>query len=275
MTRKVSCVVPARLASNRFPGKMLHPLLGTPIVVHTLRRAQEAGCFDEILCLTDAKDIRDAVADAGFRVELTGPAANGTERIGKYHDYIANDLIINLQGDEPAFSPQALRLLFRALTLEPETVHILVHEYAVSLEDLANPNRCKAALTADGHVVDFYRRAPRNPGVESRLQMGSYAYNKAYLRQYAEGAASSLELSESHELLRDLAAAPIRAHACPFPSQAVDVPQDADKALALLRRGFPDLVDNEMTSVEALANNAEIVLVNGDDAPANMSIIQP
>ena len=255
MTRKVSCVVPARLASLRYPNKLLQPLLGTPIIIHTLRRAQEADCFDEVLCLTDAKEIRDLVADSGFRVEITGPAANGTERIGKYHDYIANDLIVNLQGDEPVFSPQALRLLYRALILEPEIVHVLVHEHLVSLEELANPNRCKAALDANGMVLDFYRRSPRvSSAVESRLQMGSYGYNKAYVRKYAEGAPSGLELSESHELLRDLKSAAIRAHPCPFASQAVDVPQDLDAALALLRSGFPNIVDGDMVSAEALAN---------------------
>jgi 3-deoxy-manno-octulosonate cytidylyltransferase (CMP-KDO synthetase) len=257
VTRKVSCVVPARLASLRYPNKLLQPLLGTPIIVHTLRRAQEAGCFDEVLCLTDAKEIRDLVADSGFRVEITGPAANGTERIGKYHDYIAHDLIVNLQGDEPVFSPQALRLLYRALTLEPEIVHVLVHEHRVSLEELANPNRCKAALDASGMVLDFYRRAPRvSSAVESRLQMGSYGYSKAYVRKYAEAAPSGLELSESHELLRDLGFAPVRAHACPFTSQAVDAPQDMEAALALLRSGFPDIVDGTMVSAEALANGA-------------------
>ncbi len=239
MTRKVSCAVPARLASNRFPGKMLHPLLGIPIVVHTLRRAQEAGCFDEILCLTDSHAIRDAVVDAGFRAELTGPAANGSERIGKYHDYIANDLIVNLQGDEPVFPSQALRLICRALVLDPESVHVLVHDHPASQAELDNPHRCKTGLDADGRVLDFYRGKPHVAAgllAESRLQMGSYGYSKTYVRKYAQGAQSGLELSESHELLRDFAAAPIRAHACPFLGQAVDVPEDAAAALALLQR---------------------------------------
>jgi 3-deoxy-manno-octulosonate cytidylyltransferase (CMP-KDO synthetase) len=243
MTRKVSCVVPARLASNRFPSKMLFPMLGTPIVIHTLRRAREAGCFDEILCLTDSPVIRDAVAEAGFRAELTGPAANGTERIGKYHDYIANDLVVNLQGDEPVFSPQALRLLYRALTLEPESVHILVHDHPATPEELANPNRCKAGMDADGKVLDFYRRDPHVPGglplAESRVQMGSYGYAKEFLKRYANGAPSGPEVTESHELLRDMALAPIRAHACPFPSQSVDVLEDAELALAILVRAVP------------------------------------
>lgn len=234
----VSCVVPARLASSRFPGKMLHLLLGAPIVVHTLRRAREAGCFDEIVCLTDAREIRDAVEAAGFRALFSGPAANGTDRIGKHLDLFRNDLIVNLQGDEPAFAPAALRLLAGALAHEPAKVHILVEDRPAHPADLANPNRCKAGLDASGHVLDFYRAAPRVPVADSRLQFGAYAYAKSFLCQYAELAPSGPEVSISHEMLRDLALAPIRAHACSWASQAVDVPGDAELALTLLERDF-------------------------------------
>lgn len=234
----VSCVVPARLASSRFPGKMLHPLLGTPLVVHTLRRAREAACFDEIVCLTDSEAIRDAVEAAGFPARLSGPAANGTDRIGKHAYLIRNDLIVNLQGDEPAFAPAALRLLARALADEPAKVHILVEDREIDPADLANPNRCKAGLDATGHVADFYRLEPRVPVSESRLQFGAYAYAKDFLRRYAGLPPSLPEISLSHEMLRDLALAPIRAHLCSWPGQSVDVPRDAELASALLERGF-------------------------------------
>jgi 3-deoxy-manno-octulosonate cytidylyltransferase (CMP-KDO synthetase) len=220
---------------------MLHLLDGVPLIIHTLRRAFEAGCFDEIVCLTDARPIREAVEAAGYRALLTGPAANGTDRIGKYADLIRNDLIVDLQGDEPAFPPAALRLLARAVAEAPREVHVLVEDRALDAGERANPNRCKAGLDASGYVVDFYRREPRVPVAalsDSRLQLGAYAYHKDYLRRYAEIVPSSLELSESHELLRDLGLAPVRAHFCPFVSQAVDVPQDAERALALLRRDF-------------------------------------
>jgi 3-deoxy-manno-octulosonate cytidylyltransferase (CMP-KDO synthetase) len=230
----VSCVVPARLASSRFPGKMLVPLLGTPLVIHTLRRAHEAGCFDEIACLTDSREIQAAVEAAGFRALLSGPAANGTDRIGKCADLIRNDLIINLQGDEPAFAPEALRFLARELSEATAEVHILVERHPVGPADLANPNRCKAGLDASGHVLDFYRVAPRVPVADSRLQLGAYAYAKDYLRRYAGLAPSQAEISLSHEMLRDLTLAPIRAHQCSWSSQAVDVPADADLAAGLL-----------------------------------------
>lgn len=232
-------MIPARLASSRFPGKMLHHLLGTPLIVHTLRRAREAGCFDEIVCLTDARAIRDVVEEAGFRASMTGPAANGSDRIGKYVDLVRNDLIVNLQGDEPAFAPGGLRLLARALAAEPGKVHVLVEDRPAGPETLANPHRCKAGLDAAGLVLDFFRRAPRLPIAEARLQMGVYAYRKDYLRRYAEIIPSPAELSESHELLRDLGLAAIQAHPCPWHGQSVDVPADAGLAEEMLLRFAP------------------------------------
>jgi 3-deoxy-manno-octulosonate cytidylyltransferase (CMP-KDO synthetase) len=232
-------VVPARLASSRFPAKLLHPLLGGPLVVHTLNRAREAGCFSEIVCFTDAAAIRDTVAEAGFEARLIGPAANGTERIGRYADLLRHSLVVNLQGDEPAFPPRALRLLAEALRREPGTVHILVEDHPASAEHLENPNRCKAGLDASGMVLDFFRRAPRVPVREARLQFGAYAYSKEYVRRYAATAPSEREASEAHEMLRDLSLAPIQAHPCPWPGQSVDVPADLARAEELLMRFAP------------------------------------
>ncbi len=236
----VSCVVPARWASIRFPGKMLQPLAGIPIIVHTLRRAEAAGCFAEILCLTDSENILDVVREAGFRAELSGPAANGTDRIANNLGVISHDLIVNLQGDEPIFPSQGLNLICRGLQADPESVHILVHDRELAPEEASNPNRCKAGMDAQGRVLDFYRSQLHNfrgvpqPINHLRLQMGTYGYTKKYLRQYAGLPISPLELSESHELLRDVNLMPIRAHACAQNCQAIDVPQDLEDAQSML-----------------------------------------
>jgi len=250
---KVSCVVPARLASTRFPGKMLHPLLGAPLIVHTLRRAQEAGCFDEIVCLADAPAIREVVEEAGFRVLPTGPAANGTERIAKHVDLIRNDLIVNLQGDEPAFPAEGLRTLCAALRKHPDLVHLLAHEDLPSAADLANPNRVKIAVDALGFARDFVRvsgpvEGPRMPGASTspapltyHLQSGAYGYSRAYLERYAALPRSAREEELSHEILRaaphQSGWAPLRAHLSK-PGVPVDVPADlaaAESALNALR----------------------------------------
>src|SRR6185295_18458224 len=93
-----------------------------------MERASEAGCFANVVCFTDSIEIGEAVAEYGFRFVLTGEAANGTERIGRNLDAIETDLVVNLQGDEPAFPVQGLMDLCAALQENPEWVHTLVHE---------------------------------------------------------------------------------------------------------------------------------------------------
>jgi 3-deoxy-manno-octulosonate cytidylyltransferase (CMP-KDO synthetase) len=196
-----------------------------------LERAAEAGCFAEILCFTDSPEIGEAVAGRGFRFVLTGEAANGTERIARNLGALSSELVVNLQGDEPAFSSEGLHVLCEALRRNPEWVHTLVDEEPPSLEDLENPHRVKAVLDAEGFVRDFLRQAGPSVG---RLHLGAYGYSADFLRRYAALPPSERERALSHELLRDPGLAPIRAHTCAS-GVSVDVPEDVPAALARLK----------------------------------------
>ena len=136
LTQPVSCVVPARFAATRFPGKLLSPLAGEPLILHTLRRAELSECFAEILCLTDSEKILSVVRKAGFRAELSGPASNGTERIARNLKTISHELIVNLQGDEPVFPSLALRILSQAIQADSQSVHLLVHQSELTPEEI-------------------------------------------------------------------------------------------------------------------------------------------
>ena len=212
------------------------------MIVHTLRRAKASNVFNEIVCLTDSEKILSVVRKADFRAELSGPAANGTDRIARNLRTVSHDLIVNLQGDEPVFPCEGLRILCHALQTDPNSVHVLIHDRELDAQEIKNPNRCKVGLNDKGQVLDFYRTIPhvtkdlRLPIVQSRLQMGAYGYSKVYLRKYAYSPVSPLELSESHELLRDIRLFPILAHPCAQNSQAVDVPQDLEEARVLLNQ---------------------------------------
>lgn len=247
MRTGVTCVVPARLGSTRFFGKLLTPILGKPVIVHTLERALGAGCFARVVCLTDSVAIGEAVAAHGYEWVLTGDAANGTERIARALDRLPGDLFVNLQGDEPAFPEDGLRALATALWAEPEAVHILVHEEEPSDDDLKNLNRVKTAVRADGTVGGFYRTAPAPTGrrdeacliptiatgISYRLQLGAYAYSRAYLERYAALPPSTEETALSHEMLRAPGLAPLRAHPS-RPGASVDVEEDLVTARAAL-----------------------------------------
>jgi 3-deoxy-manno-octulosonate cytidylyltransferase (CMP-KDO synthetase) len=255
-------VVPARLGSTRFFGKLLEPIFGKPVVVHTLERAAAAGCFDRVICLTDSAEIGAAAAAQGFDFVLTGEAANGTERIARALDLPGlrdSDLIVNLQGDEPAFPEEGLRTLCAAIVRNPEWVHLLVHADEPSREDLENPNRVKAVVDADGFVTGFVRVvAPIRrddacvipaDGMKYRLQLGAYAYSRDYLRQYAALPPSAAEIEMSHEILRAPGLAPLRARTAPtrHHGASVDVPDDliaarnALEALEAQREAVPSV----------------------------------
>jgi 3-deoxy-manno-octulosonate cytidylyltransferase (CMP-KDO synthetase) len=233
MQTDVTCVVPARLGSTRFPRKLLRTLLDKPVVVHALERAAEAACFSEVVCFTDSIEIGEAVAQHGFRFVLTGEAGNGTERIGRNLEALKTELMVNLQGDEPAFPLEGLLHLCRGLRQHPEWVHTLVHEEAPTPSEMAHPHRVKAVLSAEGFILDFVRSVSEvSPEKNYRSHLGAYGYSKNYLRRYVATPASPREIEMSHELLRDLNRTPLRAHVSP-PGCPVDVP--ADLAFALER----------------------------------------
>lgn len=269
MSQAVACVIPARWASSRFPGKMLHLLEGTPLVVHALRRAREAGGFSQVICLTDSREIYEVVRAEGFDAALTGEAANGTDRIARHLDNIEAELIVNLQGDEPAFPSEGLRLLRDGLRARPLWAHALAHEEAPLPSDFANRHRVKAMLDAEGRVLDFLREPPAShPAARCRVQMGAYGYSKDFLRRYAALPPSAREIAESHELLRSLEIAPIEAHLCAHPSQAVDVPQDLEKAAALLQSGLEARAETSQGEAQTANRVAERMTIINTVAPS-------
>jgi 3-deoxy-manno-octulosonate cytidylyltransferase (CMP-KDO synthetase) len=236
----IACVIPARLDSGRFPGKLLYLLDGIPVIQHTFYRAKNAECFDEIFCFTDSKEIKRTLNCTGCEVILTGPANNGTERIALNMDYTRSGLIVNLQGDEPLFPLAELQKFATELKAEPESVHILAYRSDDTSEYLNNPDRVKVILDSSGYAVDFKRELDRNvlekEGLDFAVQMGIYGYSKKFLAQYAELSPSKRENHEAHELLRDLSLCPVKVHQAGEFSHALDVPGDLQEIHIALKR---------------------------------------
>jgi len=226
----VTCVIPARLASTRLPIKLLRPVLGVPLVIHTLDRALEAACFAHVICLTDDSRLAEIVRAAGHEAMVGGHANNGTERIARHLEDLPGDLFLNLQGDEPAFPAAGLRRLARALAQDPDGAHLLVHRIPAQEEELKDPNRVKAEIDGRGRVVDLWRHYPLAKGLSTHVQAGTYGYSRKWLRNYAAIPPSSDELALSHEMLRFPSLDGLRAHTFFGHSQAVDV--EADLAVA-------------------------------------------
>lgn len=238
--RRALAAIPARHASTRFPGKPLAPLLGRPMIAHVVERAREAGCFAEVVVATDDERIADAAAAAGARAVMTGEASSGTDRVAQAVRALAADVVVNVQGDEPALPPENLRLLTELLLARPD-VPMATLALPGSPEDLANPNVVKVVCALDGRAlyfsragIPFQRRA--DAGLVRR-HVGIYGFQREVLRRFASLPETPLERVEGLEQLRALAHGIdiFVLDVCEV-SVGVDVPADIPLAEAALRR---------------------------------------
>jgi 3-deoxy-manno-octulosonate cytidylyltransferase (CMP-KDO synthetase) len=211
VTVRAAAVIPARMASTRFPGKPLADLTGKPMIVHVLERVARCRSVGRILVATDDARIVDAVRAAGFEARMTDPAhPNGTSRVAEVARTLDEELIVNVQGDEPQIEPALVDRTVEALAARPDMpMATLVSPFAPG-EDPANPNIVKCVTAVDGRALYFSRSLipfdrDRAPGAAApRKHVGLYAYRRAFLDVFVRLAPTPLECTESLEQLRAL-----------------------------------------------------------------------
>lgn len=233
-------VIPARWDSSRFPGKPLALLNGRPMVEHVYRRCEEARCFDSVVVATDDERIAQVVRGFGGQVQLTSPScATGTDRVAEVVRTLSRvEVVVNVQGDEPAVPPSALRTVARALEDSPVQMATLVRK--LEPEERSNPNVVKVVLDQTGHAIYFSRAdIPfewRDTGAQRWAHVGLYGYRRDVVLRLAELPPTTLERTEGLEQLRALGAG-VRITCKPTEhrSRGVDVPGDVADAEAALR----------------------------------------
>lgn len=213
--------IPARFASTRLPGKPLRLIAGKPLIVHSAERALACGA-DEVIVATDHDGIAEAVARLPVRVCMTpSDLATGSDRLAWCARTLAwadDDLVVNLQGDEPLVPVMAVRHVVDTLRDGDAPVATL----ATPIRDAAeafDPNVVKLVRDNGGHALYFSRapipwqrdafardreRLPADAGFLRHL--GLYGYRAGFLRRFPSLPASPLEAAESLEQLRILAA---------------------------------------------------------------------
>ncbi len=209
-------VIPARLGATRLPRKPLRLLAGLPLVVRVWQRVTSLDFFDGVIVATDSDEIADVVRSHGGDVEMTGDHPSGTDRIAAVVEQRGAtdfDAIVNVQGDEPFVSRDALLSATRMVTengYAVGTAAVLATPHV-----LGDPNVVKVVTTADGRAM-YFSRAPipflRDPE-DAELQrsqiyqhLGIYAYRVEALLGWKHLPATPLERIERLEQLRALAA---------------------------------------------------------------------
>ena len=162
---KVLCVIPARYASTRLPGKPLKDIAGKPMVVRVYERASQAGLVHETLVATDDERIKVAVEAAGGKAMLTrADHATGTDRLAEVAEaYPEVDLIVNVQGDEPLIDPGLIDELAGLFANEPELAMATVKTEMEDEAEQKNPNNVKVVCDKAGYALYFSRSLMPHP----------------------------------------------------------------------------------------------------------------
>jgi 3-deoxy-manno-octulosonate cytidylyltransferase (CMP-KDO synthetase) len=210
---RVLVLIPARMASTRLPGKPLLDIAGLPMIVHVLRRAQEAA-IGRVAVATDTPEIAKAVVAHGGEVVMTRPDhPSGSDRIfealGTLDPEGEVEVVVNLQGDFPTILPDQIRDVLAPLDDPAVDIATLAAEIRTE-EEALNPNVVKAVGSPIGprrlRALYFTRAtAPHGDGPRYH-HVGLYAYRRAALERFVRLPPSPLELQEKLEQLRALEA---------------------------------------------------------------------
>lgn len=247
-------VIPARYGSSRLPGKPLVSLAGKPMIQHVYERALATGVKD-IVIATDDQRIFDVAQGFGAHVVMTSvDHENGTERIAEVAQKLGwsgDDVIVNVQGDEPLIPRELIELTAKGLLEHPQAGMSSLCTPIESAEDAFDPNAVKVVLDNTGFAM-YFSRAPipwdRDLYKEGQTKVtqvapvyrhiGMYGYRVSFLQQYSSMEMTALEQTECLEQLRALCYG-VKIHMGVIdepPGHGVDTPDDVARVEAQLAK---------------------------------------
>ncbi|MBX4181133.1 3-deoxy-manno-octulosonate cytidylyltransferase [Sodalis sp. CWE] len=213
-------IIPARFAAIRLPGKPLIDINGKPMVVRVMEQAQASGA-DRVIVATDHMKVIEAVHTAGGEACLTSKEhLSGTERLREVIDqrnFPDNQIIVNVQGDEPFISPKFIRRVANDLIEDPQRKITTLAVPITTLKEASNPNIVKVVVNSYNYAIYFSRSSiPWSQKKFSRQSkssihrllllrhIGIYSYRVDFIRRYVNWSTSPLEKIEKLEQLRIL-----------------------------------------------------------------------
>ncbi|MBR1593582.1 MAG: 3-deoxy-manno-octulosonate cytidylyltransferase [Alloprevotella sp.] len=257
-------IIPARYGSSRFPGKPLALLDGKPIIQHVYERAKRV--FAYVFVATDDERIRQTVENFGGRAVMTrSDHRSGTDRCFEAYQAVCgdvegthpgslavtriDDIVVNIQGDEPFIAPEQLQAIQACFTENPDTeIATLVKPFPgnTAFEELCNPNSPKVVVSAAGNamyfsrsVIPYLRGVPQEEWAQRHTffkHIGLYAYRAITLARLVQMPMGELESCESLEQLRWLQAGySIKVRETSQETIGIDTPEDLERAEAFLQ----------------------------------------
>jgi 3-deoxy-manno-octulosonate cytidylyltransferase (CMP-KDO synthetase) len=237
-------IIPARYGSSRFPGKPLALILGNPLIQWTYEQALQVRGLDGVWVATDDGRIKECVEAFGGQVVMTrADHPSGSDRLAEAAALLnlaPEDIVINIQGDQPVFPPDLISQLAKVLSRDPEVVMVTPVRRMSDATLASNPNVVKAIFDRAGRAL-YFSRSPlpfwRDGGQGYFYQhIGIYAYRVQFLIEFVHLPAGRWEEAEKLEQLRALEHGfAIHIVETEGDTREVDSPEDLRKVEALLR----------------------------------------
>lgn len=237
----ITVVIPARLASSRYPGKPLVPILGLPLVEHVRRRALLAQGVELVVVATCDDSIKKAVEACGGRAVMTKDTHERcTDRVEESMQHLPGDIVAMVQGDEPLLMPEAVSQVVQPLLDDPALNVVNLLSPLESPDDYANPNIVKAVCDGSGNVIYLTRAAVpffrQQIAVPVYRQTGIMAFRAAFLPRFSALPETALEKAESVDMLRVLEhGIRIRGVVAGYTTLGIDRPGDVELVESVLR----------------------------------------
>jgi 3-deoxy-manno-octulosonate cytidylyltransferase (CMP-KDO synthetase) len=242
MQNMITVVIPARMASSRYPGKPLELILGLPLVEHVRRRAllaQNVGCVAVATC---DELIKDAVEAFGGRAVMTRDTHERcTDRVEEAMQRLPGEICVMVQGDEPLLVPEAIHQVVQPLIVDISLDVVNLLSPLESSDDYTNPNIVKAACDQYGNVI-YLTRAPiphftEKLSVPVYRQTGIMAFRTSFLNRFSSLSETALEKAESVDMLRLLEhGIRLGGVVAGYTTLGVDRPDDVELVESLLHR---------------------------------------
>lgn len=265
--KNIIAIIPARLASTRLEGKLLLPLNGKPLILHTLEQAKKARNIERVIVAADDEKILKVVNESGNEAVLTSVNhQSGSDRIAEVAENLPeNSIIVNVQGDEPLISPDTIDAAVEAILNDENADIATTCEKIETAEDILNPNIVKVVTDENDYAIYFSRSPipfPRDAvnkfgSIETALQnepelislyrkhTGLYVYRREYLLKFTKLNQTRLEKTEMLEQLRALEnGAKIKVVETIEKSIGVDTKEDFERISRLIKEsknGFENI----------------------------------
>jgi len=242
----VLIVIPARLGSWRFPDKPLTPINGLPMVEHVYRRSRLASGINEVVLAVCEEKVRKAGESFGAKTVMTGTdhrtAIDRVAEAARLVGYVSpDDIVLNVQGDEPVMPPPVIERSAELLKSAPTLKCVNLVETVQDLSDLTNPHRVKAVISRHNRLIFLTRQ--QIPATVFDIHKRAVFYRQScvmafrgdFLQTFCRLPQTPLEQIEGIDMLRLIENDfPIATEISPYQTHPVDTPEDVTKVIEVL-----------------------------------------